>query len=273
MLIVDLGRVAVRESAPLELFARLAAEARTGGDTPHARALASDERDVLLASTSAALAACVDDACALRALEGTPFAEPFAAAIGPFVARDWEALATSTRRALEAIRFAFGPEAEALLVRVAADLAIELPDERPTVDVVTSAIAPGPRAPIPALLSAQSRCFAKAPQIVECVITYAAIGLRERSRMFSELEKALGRPDAEQAYALVAIHAAAAAVHAWERNHEAVLRRSAAAVAARPLSWLADNWRSRQDGEPVPSFASRYVAALQSEEGFGRRAR
>jgi hypothetical protein len=285
-LMVELDRITLRENAALELHAWLAAAARDNAPstrapaaTPelvgaYARGLAKDEDDALLARTSAALGSCTDDTCTRRALEGTPFATPFAAALGPFVAREWTAFATTSRQGVEAVLAAFGPEADALALRVARDLAMTWPEQRVAVDVVTSAIPPGRAAPIPAVLSARGRCFMRdrretdrmhSARIVDCVLVYALLGQRERSDIGRELGRALPGEEARRAWTLLVVQAVAATVGAWEPKHDAVLARSAAAVSRPAMSWLADAWGSRTSGESASSFAARYAAELREE--------
>jgi hypothetical protein len=269
VLVVGLEQVALRTTAWVELHASLAAEG------VYAKAQAGDDRDEQLARTAQALERCEDERCARAAVDGTPFAGPYLAALPGFLARDWTARAATARSAIELARAAMGPEVEPLVVELSQKLALDWPLPPPVVDVVTDAPAPGPEAPIRVLLSAHSPCFARSrgesermhdARVVDCVLTYAALRLASRSALARAMSRELTARgiagDLDRAWTALVVHAVAATVAAWEPRHASVLRRSAAAVMPEVMTWLAAEWPSRMRGESPDDFARRYAATL-----------
>jgi len=297
LLVVSLPHFALRTAAWSELHAWLATEARSPDDEELAdpileeavrayhAALADDVRDERFAAGARALAGCADLRCAASSLEGTPFAAPFASALPVFLARGWTDRATRARDAVERARAAYGAEAEALHDRLVRDLGAEpgaagaagtpggarAAGAQPTVtvDVVAEAPPPGREALVRAPLARQSACFVAVPKetdrmhdarIVDCLLGHVALALAPRSEIHAALVSALGAPRGQRAYGLVAIHAVAAVVTAWEPKHASVLRRSAAAVEPAAMEWLAKEWPSRMRGEAPAAFAARFAA-------------
>jgi hypothetical protein len=283
VLVVGLEQVALRTSAWVELHTWLGAAARAGepiGDPvldeaakAYAVALADDGRDELLARTTHVLEGCESAKCARAAVTGTAFAEPYLAALPDFLARHWTRRAATARGGIEMARAALGPEVEPLVSRLAQDLALDWPVSPPVVDVVADAPEAGHEALIRVVLGARSACFKAQPKeanrmhnarIVDCVLAYAAAGLRSRSA----IAVALGTEQSsrEQAWIALVVHAVATVIAAWEPKHDSVLRRSAIAVMPRAMTWLAAEWPKRMRGEPPAEFARRYVAALETPE-------
>ena len=266
--------MALRASAWVELHAWLAAAGRGARETgepaldpatkAYARVLADDDADELLGRTTHALEACDDERCARAAVTGTPFATPYLEALPGFLERDWTSRATIARDGIERARAAIGPEVEALADRLAKDLALDWPTEPPRVDVVSEAPEPGRDAPVRVLMAARGACFLTEKgetsrmhdaRVIDCALSYALLGMRERSALGAAL------PDA-RAWTAVVVHAVAVVVTAWEPRHVSGLRRSAKVVMPEAMDWLASEWPARLRGEPANAFAKRYVAAL-----------
>jgi len=226
VLAVGIDQVTLRTTAWVELHAWLAAQ----GTYKQALA-ADDDRDEQLGRTTRALEACDDERCARAAVDGTPFARAYLATLPGFLARDWSERAATARAGIELARAALGPEVEALVARLAQDLAIDWPTPPPVVDIVSDAPEPGREAPIRVLLSARSSCFARSraesermhdARVVDCVLT----------------------------------------VSAWEPTHSSVLRQSAASVMPEAMRWPAEEWPSRMRGASVGDIARPYAATL-----------
>jgi len=286
VLVVGLEQVALRATAWVELHAWLASAARTHGEMgdpeldaaarDYASALADDDRDELLGRGAHALEACDDERCARAAVLGTPFARPYLAALPGFLERHWTERATTARDAIEVARAAIPPEVEVLVNALARDLAIDWPlSPPPPVDVVAAAPEPGRDAPVRALLGAHGSCFSKerkesdrvqSARITDCVLGYATLRLDDRSELAVAIDRELvarGRASEQaRAWTAVAVHAVAVTVATWEPRHVSSLRRSTAVVMPEAMEWLADEWPARIRGEPVASFAKRYVEAL-----------
>jgi hypothetical protein len=278
IVVASFEHVALRVDAWTSLHALLAARARSGA-TDHdgdlndaARAYAKvrdDEDDAELARTTHALASCADDACARRALAGTPWEQPFGEALAPFAARGWGDALERTFRVVDEIRSAFGPEGEAIAVRAMHDLAIPVDAAPVTVPVVLAAPSPRGNALLPIALAARSGCFVgekdetermQTTRINDCVVTRAMIAYAPRSGVFRALARRLPPAEAERAYTLVAVHAVAAIALAWSPKHLAVHRMSAAAASPKEMAWLAKNWDAPAD---VDAFTERFVEALR----------
>ena len=278
VLVVGFEQVALRTSAWVELHTWLAAAARAAepiGDPEldvaakrYAGPLAEDDGDQLLARTTHALAACEDARCARAAIAGTPFAEAYGAALPTFLSRHWTDRAATARGGIEVARAAVGPEVEPLVAKLAHDLAIEWPLSPPVVDLVGDAPEAGREAPIRVVLGARTSCFKAQPnetervhdaRIVDCLLAYAAAGLRSKSALAAALVGERGN----HAWIALVVHAVAVVVTGWEPKHASVLRRSALAVMPKAMTWLAAEWPSRMRGEPPADFARRYVAALE----------
>lgn len=265
----------------------------------YARALKDDDRDLRLASATRALAACGDPRCAQKALAGSPFAEAFAEAWPVFYARRWGGRVEAGRGAVERARTATRAELDGVAVarRVAKDLDLgpggEWPEGAsplPVVDVVVDAPRAGREALVRAVgLGARGTCFVKAKEdpvagalmealgakrekkaeeetlrmqharILDCVLGHAAMGMKGRMR--DVLVRELGEEEGERAFEVMALHAVAAVVTAWEPKHVSALRQSAAAVEPRAMGWLKDEWAARMRGEDAAAFAARYAAA------------
>jgi hypothetical protein len=282
VLVVGLEQVALRTAAWVELHAWLAAAARGSPPTgdpeldaaarSYADVLATDDRDEVLARTTQALAACDEERCARNAVAGSAFATPYLAALPGFLARHWIARAEIARAGVEVARAAVTAEVEPLVVRLAQDLAIDWPSSAPIVDIVSDAPEPGRTAPIRVLLSARGSCFVKQrdhtermadARIVDCVLAYAADGLATKSALAAALVAELGEREGRRAYTLVAVHASAMVTTAWEPKHASVLRRSAASVDPKAMTWLAEHWTERMRGESVDAFAKRFAGVLR----------
>jgi hypothetical protein len=263
----------------------------------YGEALRGDERDERLAASIHAVSACPDERCAREALAGTPFGPPFAQALQGFLARRWNDRAGTARTGVEAARGAMGAETDVLVERLARDLGVTWPEAPVVVDVVADAPPPGREAPVRALLAARGTCFVppkgeklddvllevlgagQAPKvdaaaepirvhdarIIDCVLAYAGIGLAKESKLHEALVAELGERDGSRAFTLVAVHASAALVMAWEARHVSPLRRSAAAVETNAMRWLGSNWAARMRGEDVTTFAKRYAAAFREK--------
>lgn len=284
VLAVRLDRVRLRTSAYVELHAWLATMA-SGRQAPppeleratraYARATADDDEDTAFGRAASALGACESDRCAFGALEGTRFEEPFTAALPGFVARSWTPRARFTRAAVERVRAAMGPEAEALRARLARDLAVDWPEDGATVHVVVDAPPASRAALVPPLLGARGSCFVarkgeearvRDARLVDCALAYAALPLAQRSALGAALARELGPELGSRAWGLVVVHAVAATVKAWEPRHASVMRRSAGAVEPRALAWLSEHWHTRAQGEEVAAFAGRFAAVLRAPE-------
>jgi len=287
--VVALEQVALRATAWVELHAWLAAAARSPSSTgdpeidaaavEYAAALADDDRDELLGRSTHALEACDDERCARAAVLGTPFARPYLATLPHFLERHWTERATTARNAIEVARAAIPPESEVLVNALARDLAIDWPlSPPPPVDVVAAAPEPGRDAPVRALLGAHGGCFSKLPKeservqsarITDCVLGYAALRLADRSELAVAIDRELvarGRAaERTRAWTAVAVHAVAVTVATWEPRHVSSLRRSTAVVMPAVMQWLAEEWPARIRGEPVASFAKRYVDAFLAQ--------
>lgn len=270
LLSVTLENVALRENAYVELHAWLAAAARHTTAPPpglerevegYRRALADDEDDALLARTTAALAACTDDRCAEEALALTPLARPFGRALPAFVRRFWAAHVRVARHAIEIARKSIDAETDALLARIEGDLGITRPSRPPAVDVVAVSPPAGRAALVPVVLAARSSCFEKTTRsrVVDCVLVRLVLAERTKSPLAADLERELGVREGARAWSVLAIHAVAATLTAWEPKHVSPARRSAAAVERATLEWLAESHRPRE-----PGFAARYAAAWRA---------
>jgi hypothetical protein len=301
VLVVGLEHIALKTSAWVELHAFLAAAARgraarngatAAGAAPagegdpeldaaargYADALADDDRDEALARTTRALEPCEDEKCARAAVAGSRFATSYLAALPAFLERGWTDQAEIARASIETARSALGDEADALIARVAQDLAIEWPASPAIVHVVANAHEPGREALVRVSLAARSSCFASEPEetprmhdarIVACVLTYAALRLEPRSALAVALGRELtarGRSsELHRAWTALVVHAVATTIAGWEPKHRAVLRRSAASVVPGAMAWLAREWPSRMRGEPVDSLAKRYADAWHEQ--------
>lgn len=282
-MVASFEHVALRVDAWTSLHALLAARARSGttdhdGDLNAAAwnyARVQDDDDAELARTTSALATCDDDACARRALAGTPWDVPFGEALRPFVMRTWGDALERTFRAVDEIRTAFGAEGEAIAARAMHDLGI--PGDAPPVTIPVVLDVPSPRgsALVPVALAARGGCFVRekdesermhVTRINDCVVTRAMLAYAPRSRVFHALARRLPPAEAERAYTLVAIHAAAAIALAWSPKHLAVHRMSAAAAAPKEMAWLGKNWDAPSD---VDAFAERFVAEALDSSSSG----
>lgn len=310
VLVVNLGRVSLRSSAwvELHLWRARASEARhENAPIPFAlrddrstydALMTQDDEDTWLRSTVRAVGECGDNACAAAAL-GPAAGSEFGEAMASFVASSWRDRATAAHGATEVIRAAFGPEADALALRIASDLGVTWPDEAVVVDLATEAPAPGKRALGPVVLAARSRCFAgrvlapsasdrereaemrrRSARVIDCVLSRALPRVGARGVIHATLARELGEARAERAWELLAIHAVAATVSAWEPSHDSVPRQWAAAVEREILAWLAEEWRGYVDAQhglvrsgsgataaasddDRASFARRYAAAFE----------
>jgi hypothetical protein len=258
-------RAKVRASAAIHLLARsalLAACAQSPRPLPPhdppARALAVTlERVTLRASAyleldadlgagaAEALAACEDERCARAAVQGSPEAAAYEAALPSF---DWTPRVETASRALDAARAALSrPEIEPLYERILGDLAIEPRDASVAVPVVTR--------------EARGPCFATSRHIADCLLVRAAVVLAPKSALFAALSGELPHAQAKRAWESLAIHAVGATLRAWWPAHRSPMRGPAG--DARLVSWLAQNWGPRARGESVGSFASRYAAEVR----------
>lgn len=279
---VGLDWISLRASAYVELHAWLAAAARGASSPPrgadaavavYRRALDDDEADELLARTTQALARCSDDACVETALDGTPLLRAFPRSLPRFAAEAWTTRAATSRAAIEIARAALSEDTEALARRLERDLAIASPHGPVRVDVVVEAPPPGREAIVPLVLAARSTCFAKAEgglrvqntRIIDCVLVQAMRALRGESTIAQALERALGPREGARAWDVLAAHAVAATLTAWEPKHVSPMRRSAMAIEPGVLGWLAERWRVRASGEQdAASFATAYAEAWRS---------
>jgi hypothetical protein len=267
VMVMNLEKIALRTSAYVELHAMLASEGSYGELDRHGG-------DDAFASTAIALGRCEIDRCALETVGGTRLEHPFAAALPPFVASSWQRRALAARAAADRVRAAMGAETEPIVARIASDLGVTWPDSPVVVDLVTQAPSPRGDTLVAPLLRAESSCFAvrrgeservRDARVLDCVLSYAVISLADRSLLWTAIAERTARARARRAWILVAIHAVAATLTAWEPRHASFMRQSASAVEPRVLSWLAGNWRSRASGEDVATFAARYVAALDEQ--------
>lgn len=224
----------------------------------YVRSLADDDDDARLERTTRALSACSDDRCASAALRGEGFGRAFDRALPGFVAHAWLGRATEAWSAIEATRAALGPSAEAIFVRAANDLQVKWPDQAVPVDIVSEAPPVGRTALIPVALGTRSRCFARGTRedmqdarILDCVLVQALLATRN-GPLHETLVRELGEKEGERAWSLLAIHAVAALVTAWEPKHRSVYRRSAEVAEREALEWLAREW-------PSADFASKYA--------------
>ena len=291
--VVTDGRVAFRTSAYLELHLWLAAAARMSEEVPveldparraYARSLQDDDEDLLLERTTRALSACSDDRCASTAVSPEGFGRAFDRVLPVFVERAWMARASTAWKAVEAayaVLGATGAGAEALFARAATDLGLTWPDEAVPVDVVSETPPVGRRALFPIALGARGSCFTRprAPdelpaervgraRILDCVLVHALLGVRDPEHagvLRRDLSSALGPHAGERAWALLVVHAASAVVTGWEPRHRSAYRRSAEAVEAQMLDWLAKEWRTGPDAPAGyrSAFAARYAARWQ----------
>ena len=270
----------------MELHAWLAAIARgrTAGPKDfepaaerYGAALRDDETDALLWRSSRALATCNADACAAKVLDATSLGIPFNAAYGAFVDRFWAERSATAQAGVGVARAAMSRgELDPLLTRVAEDLVLSWPDVA-TVDVVAEAPPPARHAVLPIALGAKGSCFLRGDhedhdrvyntRVLDCVLTHAALGLGDRSRLFAAIAREVPVQEAERAWELLVVHGVAATVTAWEPHHVSVYRRAVEAVEPKALVWLAENWKWRASGEAVEAFAARYAAVLKE----GRR--
>lgn len=282
------GRVSLRTSAYVELHLWLAAAARMGEELPaeleparraYVRSLQDDDEDVLLERTTRALSACSDDRCSSTAVASEGFGRSFDRALPAFTERAWLPRASAAWTAIEAahaVLGATGPAAEALFTRAAADLGMRWPDEAVPVDVVSDTPPVGRRALVPVALAARGRCFVRErradelpaervsrARLLDCVLVHALLAVRRAElggALRGALVQELGEHDGERAWSLLVIHAAAAIVTGWEPRHRSPYRRSAEAVEAPMLEWLAKEWRGTSASETPEAFASRYAA-------------
>ncbi len=134
----------------------------------------------------------------------------------------------------------------------------------------------GRHALVPVALAARGRCFTRPraadelpaervgrARILDCILIHALLAIRApelTGAIHRGLVVALGPDDGERAWSLLVIHAAAAVVTGWEPRHRSVYRRSAEAVEAPMLEWLAREWRGGSGAEAPATFASRYAA-------------
>jgi hypothetical protein len=279
---IGLDHLVLRSSAYVELHAWLAAAGRDtaapppgleGASTAYRKALGNDDRDLLLARTTYALESCTDDACAARALAGTPFERPFAGSLSTFVARWWLERASSVRGAVELVRSAVSPESDAVLERIVMDLAITWPPEPVAVVIVSDAPPAGRDALVPAVVAARGTCFRRSQsepladaRALDCVFVHALTQLQSRSEVGRALEKELGGAgeSAARAWQLLVVHAVAATMTAWRKEHLSAMRRSAIAVEPEVCAWLAEHWPERRAGESESSFAGTYARAWET---------
>lgn len=193
------------------------------------RALANDDDDVLLGSSTAALSACSDDRCARAAIDQTPFRRAWSSSFDTFIAQWWTERADLARTGVEIAREAFNVETEAILDRVARDLQLEWPARPVPVDVVVESPPAGNEAFIGAALPVHGPCFVREggesvryARIIDCVLVRALYPLRQRS--------AVGKTLDERAWQLKVINVVAATVRAWEPRHVSPTLRSSAAA-------------------------------------------
>ena len=287
VLVVRLEQVSLKASAWVELHSWLAASARASSEVGdpdldaaargYGGALADDERDEAFARTTHALEACDDEKCARVAVTGSPFATPYLAALPSFLARHWRERAEVARGSIDVARAAMSEEemVEALVTRLARDLALEWPVPPPVVPMAGNAPEAGRAALVRPLLGARSTCFARErkesdrvhdARIMDCVLGYAAISLEERSALAVALGRELAArgksKELARAWTALVVHAVAMVISAWEPKHASVLRRSAASAMPEALEWLAREWPARMRGEAPADFAKRYAATL-----------
>jgi hypothetical protein len=266
VVVATFERVSLRATSWTTLHTLLAARAKgvpelESSMLDYEAALAGDTDHAAFARSEAALETCTTEACARDTLAGSPFAKPLSDAHASFVARRWGDAVESELRAVEAARGAFGPEADAILDRVAHDLGIDWPPAPVTIAIVDQAPSPPGRALLPVALAARGGCFVTLSRdgkeedrrvhdarIVDCVVTRAILALTSKSRLRAALPNG-GAGD--RAFTLVVVHAVAATVTGWERRHASAYRQSAAAVEPDALAWLAEHWRERANGEPI----------------------
>jgi hypothetical protein len=250
VLAVALDRIALRTNAYVELHAWLAAAGRSSVAPPpgldaavdvYRQALAKDDGDVLLASTTAALGACSDDRCALAALERTPYRRAWSGSFDTFVARWWTERANLARTGVEIAREAFSVESEGLLGSVARDVGVEWPERPVAVDIVVESPPAGHDALVTAVLPVHGPCFVRDDgeqlrhaRMLDCVLVRALFPLRESSKRGAMLD--------ERAWQLLVIHAVAATISSWEAKHVSPSWRSAYAVEPQALDWLKKNY-------------------------------
>ncbi len=290
-LVVTDGRVSLRTSAYVELHLWLAAAARLGEEVPqeleptrraYARSLQDDDEDLLLERTTRALSACNDDRCSSTALAPEGFGRSFDHALPAFVERSWMPRASAAWSAIEAVHAvlgATGPAAEALFARTADDLGLTWPERAVTVHFVSDTPPVGRRALFPVALGARGSCF-KRPRaadelpaervgrarILDCVLAHALLAVSDPEHdggLHRDLVDALGPHDGERAWSLLVVHAVSAVVTGWEPRHRSVYRRSAEAVEAPMLEWLAKEWRTGATHDATDrrqTFAPRYAA-------------
>ncbi len=283
-LVVNDGRVSLRTSAYTELHLSLAAAARMDEQAPpeleparraYVRSFADDDEDLLLDRTTRALSACSDDRCASTAVAPEGFGHAFDRALPGFVERAWLPRASVAWTAIEAahaVLGATGPAAEALFARAASDLGVTWPDSAVPVDIVSEAPPLGRRALVPVALSARGSGFARPrdqaaaervgrARLLDCILVHALLATRAPDHtgpIHQKLAKALGPHDGERAWSLLVTHAVAAVITGWEPRHRSVYRRSAEAVEAPMLDWLAKEWRGASSSDP-DAFAARYA--------------
>jgi hypothetical protein len=270
---VKLERIALRTNAWIELHTWLATLARDGAAdrvpdfTPavHAYedALAKDEEGKELDRATDELLACGDDACARRAVAPTSYAPGFDAALAPFVMQRWGDLEASSSHAIDEVRAAYGPEADALGERVVRELDATWPNEPVAIAVVSESPSPS-RALITTALAANGRCFRRErgerqrlhdARIIDCVLVRAALPLRTRSRLYAALAHQMPTTSLDRAWTTIVVHVVASVVTGWEPKHASVYRRSAAAAEPRALAWLVEHWREHADEAFVAQFA------------------
>lgn len=281
-MVLNRPMISLRATSYAELHTWLAAAARSSeplpdvdleaSRKPYARALRDDARDDLLAMSLRAIVDCDTDRCAHDALGQTPFGPSFDAALLVFVARRWAARADVAQAGIDASRAAMGVELEPLVMRVSKDLGIAWPQGGATVPVVSQAPDVGREALVPVALAARGSCFigtrgeepkVRDARIIDCVLTLATLSLRSKSKLAMALASELSPSEADRAWQLVAIHAVAATITAWEPKHVSAMRKSALAVEEPALNWLAENWHSRASGESIAMFAHRWAEAYR----------
>ncbi len=279
VLIVTDDRVSLRAVAWVELHAWLAAAARSDEELPeelrparaaYARSLKDDADDTILEAATRALAACENARCAAAAVEPFGFGAAYALALPGFIERHWSERALLVWSAIEIAHSALGPRADALLLRVASDLAITWRDRSVVVDLVSESPPPGRRSLLPVLLGARSGCFIHArgesddlqnARIVDCIGSRALLGGAITSPIHTELLERLGA-EGERAWSVLVLHAVARAVTSVEPKLASVPRRSALAVEGAILDWLAREWGGAKEGRNA--FIDRYVDAWRA---------
>ena len=208
-------------------------EPLTSAREAYSAALRDAPTDALARSTTEALAACDDLACAKAALASSRLGEPFAVVYPWFAKTIWPLAFAHTDRALQRLRAALPDTMPALVDALAVELHAAIP---PFVRLDVVHENPNFRDEMysPLALEDSEPCLRGKkeddPEALACALFQAALALRDKSAIYHRLDSSIGRDTSGRAranylYALVAAHAvrivARAGSHATRESYTA----------------------------------------------------